>query len=199
MPTITNLKNYVWHANPTFTGFPSEQKDYDIHYHSDSYLFTHIVIKTNAIDYVRENPPSQPTAYSSSGWTKENYKTMRIVDGTDLENTELIALLEANGTLEPYVITLDLTTIGLAPGTYSIQTSASDDGASGLEDSDLSAPLQYTQGYNITVTATNCISESTNPRMINQDETAELHFTFDGTSYVCPETAPTVTGAIIDA
>lgn len=49
--------------------------------------------------------------------------------------------------------------------------------------------------YNITVTCTNATASSSNPTTIVTGGTATLVFTFDGTNYTCPTTAPVVTGA----
>lgn len=53
--------------------------------------------------------------------------------------------------------------------------------------------------FPITVTTTHCTSVWTNPTVIDAGGTAQLKFNFNGTEYVCPDTAPTVTGATVDS
>ena len=51
--------------------------------------------------------------------------------------------------------------------------------------------------YTITPTLTNCTAAAGNPTYIERTKSATLVYNFDGTNYVCPTTAPTVTGATV--
>lgn len=114
--TVTDLTGYTWIANDTITTANSTG-DYFINFTSNDTNFIGLIISNwkeevmgfgeNILMYkiepyneiqVCSGTIGTPTA---SNWTNDAYKTIIITGGDDVTNPDLIAWLQANGTLIP--------------------------------------------------------------------------------------------------
>lgn len=88
---ITNLTNTKWvfKEKPTY----ALNQTFNINFTSNGENFTSLKAKNWGQCYIDYG---SVYALSSSGWANENYRTIIITDGADVENADLIAFLEAN-------------------------------------------------------------------------------------------------------
>lgn len=109
---VTDLTNTEWIINSTVSGTVVDsttyQGSFNINFTSNSNLFTELDHTWNtstfqfSISY--KNSSATTTVYSStnSGWTAEAYQTIRIFDGEDVTNSNLILWLQSQGTQAKY-------------------------------------------------------------------------------------------------
>ena len=109
---ITNLTNYKWVSNTDISITIEKTYNFNGAYYFNNNTQYGNLVGLQFIPFVAgEHPPflkvvqeggSKSTVYSG-GWSGEAPLTIEITGGTDATNTELIAWLEANGTLEKMV------------------------------------------------------------------------------------------------
>lgn len=92
---VTNLTGTKWLWNSGLSGFPYSAQSFNINFTSNGENFTLL----KSYDYVGHIPLyyNQTNVYSGT-WLNDNYQTIEITGGADVENTSLISLLEIAAT-----------------------------------------------------------------------------------------------------
>ena len=100
--TITDLTGCTWVGNNSIV-YPTD-KEYGLNFESNNFNFLKFEFSSGndmVLIYRNLTEDVNQVAYNwdDSGWTDSAYRTIQIIGGTDATNAELIAWLEANGTL----------------------------------------------------------------------------------------------------
>jgi len=96
--SVSTLAGTTWVINstPVISSFDS----YGINFTSNSNSYDRLALDSISIYYLyfggEDFPSRADEAYSGSSWGNTNYRTIEIIDGTDVTNATLIAWLEAN-------------------------------------------------------------------------------------------------------
>lgn len=147
---LTTLANTKWVINSSPNNVSVNDTTFALAFSSNGNSYNQFEFFENA----RENIDiyyGSTGAYVDNVWQNQAYKTIEITGGTDVTNANLIAWLEANATQQPTTSykTFDLSTLGLADGTHTIQVKAR---ATGYKDSNFSNSVSYTVSSSHTVT-----------------------------------------------
>lgn len=135
--SVSNLTNTKWIFNSTVD--TTNYGDFNIIFNSGS--MQNVGMTYGSGDTVSYNTLGNDyVAYSNNAWLDEDYRIIEITGGTDVTNSDLIAWLEENATLQPNAKTFDLSALQLSAGTHTIQVKAR---ATGYRDSEFSNSVSY--------------------------------------------------------
>ena len=117
---ITDLTGYTWVGNETLTFTALGSIDVNSYYINFDYIYYDYPFPSNELDVVYDidgdftgieqifvRYGSNIVYTENGGWSNNDNKTITITGGTDATNADLIAWLEANGTLTPEPSTAD--------------------------------------------------------------------------------------------
>lgn len=95
--SVATLAGTTWIFDSSIS-LPGGYTTYYLSYTSNSHTFNIFDIEGSEIYYVDTSggEPYAVTVYANSAWSSTAYRTIEIIDGTDVTNANLIAWLEAN-------------------------------------------------------------------------------------------------------
>lgn len=129
--TIDNLTGYTWVGSNSLT-VPS---DYNMHPYSVSFVsnnteynLINMGLQSGIPKFFYDTTLAYGGTYGSwdASWKNENYKTIQITGGGDVENTSLISWLKNNGTLTASAGPVSVTSVSLNKNSSSLEVGSTE-------------------------------------------------------------------------
>lgn len=102
----TTLEGMTWRFNfsTLYNPGPAGNFNYNITFESNGQTFNSLqgILESSGYNYGLLNYGNQNVVYYSSGWTNQNYKTIKITGGNDVTNQNLITYLTTYATIIEY-------------------------------------------------------------------------------------------------